>query len=220
VAAPGYPGVRRPVNATAIAQAVKEAGLAALNPEALARFEAYLALLLKWNSRLNLTAIRRPEAIVRRHFVECIQCAQELPQIPEPATLLDFGSGAGFPGIPIAICRPDISVTLTESQRKKAAFLREVVRTLDLKAEIFDGRVEQMPTSQRFTYVTLRAVDKMTEACEAALPRVATQGWLIVFSTTGTEAELEAALPEIGWRRKVPIAGLERGQLLFGQPRH
>ena len=107
-----------------------------LPPGAGDQLAAYLALLLKWNSKLNLTAVREPAEIVRRHLVECIQCAQALPEV---RTLLDFGSGAGLPGVPIAIVRPEIRVTLGESQGKKSAFLREVVRTLGLNAEVFDS---------------------------------------------------------------------------------
>ena len=87
-----------------------EAGLAPLDAVLAGRFEDYLSLLLRWNARVNLTAIRDEEGILRRHFVESIACARALPA--GIATLLDFGSGAGFPGIPIALCRPEIAVTL------------------------------------------------------------------------------------------------------------
>src|ERR1700716_2998312 len=96
----------------------------------------YLDLLLKWNARTNLTAIRDPEEIVRRHFGESLFAAQNLklgnpaPSAPSVITLFDLGSGAGFPGLPIALFRPEIQVTLAESQNKKAVFLREAVRTL------------------------------------------------------------------------------------------
>ncbi len=112
-------------------------GVAGLDARAVEQFEAYLALLMKWNARMNLTAARKPEEIVRRHFVESIFAARQIPK--QAKTLLDFGSGAGFPGIPIAICRPKIGVTLAESQGKKAAFLREAVRTLGLRAEVWAG---------------------------------------------------------------------------------
>ena len=94
------------------------------------RFEDYLSLILRWNARVNLTAIRDEEGILQRHFVESIACARALPA--DITTLLDFGSGAGFPGIPIALCRPEISVTLAESQGKRAAFLHEAVRVLGI----------------------------------------------------------------------------------------
>jgi len=86
-------------------------------------FGAYAALLIRWNARMNLTAVRDEEGILRRHFAESIVCARILP--PGITTLLDFGSGAGFPGLPIALCRREIAVTLAESQGKKVAFLRE-----------------------------------------------------------------------------------------------
>ncbi len=124
----------------------------------------YLDLLLRWNLRLNLTAVREPEQIIQRHFVECAFAAQHLP--PDIATLLDYGSGAGLPGIPIAICRPEIRVTLAEAQGKKAAFLREALRVLNLKGEVYDGRVETMPEQLRFDAVSMRAVEKM----ELAIP--------------------------------------------------
>jgi 16S rRNA (guanine527-N7)-methyltransferase len=138
-------------------------------PQILPKLSAYLDLLLKWNARTNLTAIRDPEEIVRRHFGESLFAGLHLS--PEANTVLDFGSGAGFPGLPIAILHPEIAVTLAESQNKKSTFLREVVRTLGLKAEIWASRVETMPEGFQFHTVTLRAVDNMAAALSAAAPR-------------------------------------------------
>src|SRR6266436_3195406 len=104
------------------------------------QLSTYLDLLLKWNARTNLTAIRDPKEIVRRHFGESLFAARHIA--PETRTLLDFGSGAGFPGLPIALLHPEIQVTLAESQNKKATFLREVVRTLALSTEVWSSRVE------------------------------------------------------------------------------
>jgi 16S rRNA (guanine527-N7)-methyltransferase len=128
----------------------------------------YLDLLLKWNARTNLTAIREPEEIVRRHFGESLFAAQHLGKC---TTLLDFGSGAGFPGLPIQLLRPELKVTLAESQNKKSTFLREVVRTLGLKTEVWADRVEAMPASRSFDVVALRAVDNMQVAVAAASQR-------------------------------------------------
>src|SRR5712675_2223238 len=125
----------------------------------LPQLSTYLDLLLKWNARTNLSAIRDPEEIVCRHFGESLFAAQQLA--PNTASLLDFGSGAGFPGLPIALLRPDIQVTLAESQNKKATFLREAVRSLNLPTEVWPGRVESMPASRQFHTVALRAVDNM-----------------------------------------------------------
>jgi 16S rRNA (guanine527-N7)-methyltransferase len=176
--------------------------VAALDARAVEQFEVYLALLMKWNARVNLTAARQPEEIVRRHFAESIFAAQQIPK--HVKTLLDFGSGAGFPGIPIAICRPKIGVTLAESKGKKAAFLREAVRTLGLRSEVWAGRVEEMASERVFDAVTLRAVDKMAAACEAAVNRLATGGWMAVFTTLKLEASLEK-LKGIRWEAAVVI---------------
>jgi 16S rRNA (guanine527-N7)-methyltransferase len=144
------------------------------------QLSTYLDLLLKWNARTNLTAIRDPEEIVRRHFGESLFAARYLD--PGTITLLDFGSGAGFPGLPIALLRPDIQVTLAESQNKKAAFLREAVRTLNLPTEVWSDRVESMPATRRFHAVALRAVDNMTAAIAAAAPRAIHQLLLLAGS--------------------------------------
>ena len=147
-----------------------------------AQLSIYLDLLLKWNARTNLTAIREPEEIVRRHFGESLFAGRQLGACK---TLLDFGSGAGFPGMPIQLLRPDIQVTLAESQNKKATFLREVVRTLGLKTEIWAGRVEAMPLERCFDVVAMRAVDDMGVALREARARVAAGGQLMVLTTSG-----------------------------------
>jgi len=196
-----------------IVAAIAKAGLETLPSLAIEQLTKYLHLLLRWNSRINLTAIREPHEIVRRHLVECVQCAQLLPPV---STLLDFGSGAGLPGIPIAIVRPETRVTLGESQGKKTAFLGEVVRALSLNAQVYSERVENMPTDRLFDAVTLRAVDRMADACRAASLRVGPNGWLVVFATSATEPSI-AQLPEIAWKNRVLIPTLKDGFLLFGQ---
>ena len=188
-----------------------------LNPldSALARqFENYLSLLLRWNARTNLTAIRDEEGIRARHFVESVACAQALP--PGIATLLDFGSGAGFPGIPIALCRPEIAVTLAESQGKKAAFLREAVRTLGLSCKVHSGRAESL--GFRFDCVTLRAVDRMPQAVQTASGLVSPGGWLSLM-TTETELEpLRAALGKaFDWQAPIPLTGSESRFLVLAR---
>ena len=188
--------------------------VAGLEPRAVEQFEAYLALVVKWNARINLRSVRKPEEIVRRHFIESIFAAQHVPK--NVKTLLDFGSGAGFPGIPIAICRPKLGVTLAESQGKKASFLREAVRTLGLRAEVWAGRVEEMAPERVFDAVTLRAVDKMPTACRTAVERLAARGWIGVFATLKTEAALEK-LKGIRWEASVAIPGSEQEILKTGR---
>lgn len=177
------------------------------------RFEQYLSLLMRWNARLNLTSIRDEEGILRRHFVESIACARALPT--GIATLLDFGSGAGLPGIPIGLCRPEICVTLGESQGKKAAFLQEAIRTLRLMARVHAGRAEQLAVT--FDCVTLRAVDRMGEAVKLAAGLVAGSGWLALMTTRGDVAALQkAAGAQFCWREALPLPGSEERVLALG----
>uniref|UniRef100_A0A7V4XS59 Ribosomal RNA small subunit methyltransferase G n=1 Tax=Acidobacterium capsulatum TaxID=33075 RepID=A0A7V4XS59_9BACT len=178
------------------------------------RLGAFLALLLKWNARTNLTAIREPEMIVRRHFADSMFCARNLPEGTK--TLLDFGSGGGFPGIPVALLRPEVSVTLAESQGRKASFLREAVRSLELRAEVWAERVEEMPAGRCFDCVTLRAVDRMMDACRAAAERVAVGGTMMVFTTERLREEVAAGLAGWSWSSVLRLPHAEQGLLLVG----
>jgi len=191
-----------------------EAGLDRLDSAVADRFEEYLSLLLHWNARINLTAIRDEEAILSRHFLESIVCARALPA--GIANLLDFGSGAGFPGVPIALCRPEIAVTLAESQGKKAAFLQEAVRTLRLSAMVHAHRAELL--GFEFDCVTLRAVDRMPQAVEAAATMVAPGGWLALMTTSGELGRLQmAAGAMFAWLSIHLLPGSGARLLAFGE---
>jgi 16S rRNA (guanine527-N7)-methyltransferase len=179
-----------------------EAGQAPLDATQTQRFEELLSLFLRWSARINLTAIRDKDGILKRHFVESIACARALPA--GISTLLDFGSGAGFPGIPIALCRPEIAVTLAESQGKKAAFLREAVRVLGLCTTVHSGRAEAL--TAEFDCVTLRAVDKMELAVQSSIKLVRPGGWLALMTTTaGLPILKSAAGAEFTWRQHLPL---------------
>jgi 16S rRNA (guanine527-N7)-methyltransferase len=156
------------------------------------QLSTYLDLLLKWNARTNLTAIRDPEEIVRRHFGESLFAGRHLlPKLSTQATLLDFGSGAGFPGLPIQLLCPELQVTLAESQNKKASFLREAIRTLGLQTEVFASRVETMPGDRLFDAITLRAVDNMLAALASATQRLTPRGWLVTLAAGPPDASAE-----------------------------
>ncbi len=189
-------------------QLLAEAGQEPISAKQAGQFEAYCSLLLRWSARVNLTAIRDREGILSRHFVESIACARALPS--GIASVLDFGSGAGFPGIPIAICRPEISVTLAESQGKKAAFLQEAVRVLGLGTKVHSGRAEKL--NAQFDCVTLRAVDRMESAVEAAGKLVRVSGWLMLMTTAGSQEKLAVAAGDgFSWQMvfALPKAGSE-----------
>lgn len=178
------------------------------------QLSTYLTLLLKWNTRTNLTAIRKPREIVLRHFADSLFCAQHVS--PGTQTLLDFGSGAGFPGIPIALSRPDIQVTLAESQSRKAAFLRESVRALSLNTTIWAKRVEAIPANQLYDAITLRAVDQMESACRTALPRLSPHGQLLIFTTDRLLNTHLAAIPSLDWQKPSHLPHSDHGLLLSG----
>ena len=199
---------------------LSEAGLDSLQDKQNKEFTEYLTLLLRWNARTNLTAVRDADAILERHFLESIACAQYLPE--GIATLLDYGSGAGFPGIPIAIGRPEIAVTLAESQNKKAAFLREAIRATGIAARVHAGRAEDL--REKFDCVTLRSVDRMELAVQSAAQLVAPHGWLVPLTT---QADLPAIRAAAGagfswsdlWADPKPLPGSEQRVLALGHLR-
>ncbi|HET7104970.1 MAG TPA: 16S rRNA (guanine(527)-N(7))-methyltransferase RsmG [Terracidiphilus sp.] len=168
------------------------------------RFGAYLSLLLRWNARINLTAVRDADGIVSRHFVESIACAHALPA--GIATLLDLGSGAGFPGIPIGLCRPEIQVTLAESQNRKAAFLHEAIRELGIDARVHAGRAEEIAGT--FDCITLRAVDRMSEAVRTAAQLAGPGKWIAVMTTGAALASVQdVAGASFQWSEPVALPG-------------
>jgi 16S rRNA (guanine527-N7)-methyltransferase len=189
-------------------------GLDPLDDETIRRFESYLSLFVRWNERLNLSAVRVEEGILSRHIVESIDVARALPV--GITTLLDFGSGAGLPGIPIALCRPEIEVTLAESQGKKAAFLQEAVRTLGISAKIYAGRAEDLRAV--FDCVTLRAVDRMPKAVANAVPMVAVQGWLALMTTDQDLLQLQSAAgAKFSFKETHALPGSMQRMLALGQ---
>jgi len=191
-----------------------EASQPPLDPVQSQHFYTLLSLFLRWSSRINLTSIRDEEGILSRHFVESIACARALPA--GISTLLDFGSGAGFPGLPIALCRPEIAVTLAESQGKKAAFLREAVRVLGVAAKVHSGRAETLAAT--FDCVILRAVDKMERAVQSAAMLVRPGGWLALMTTTAALPALKlAAGAEFTWAEPLPFPGSNDRLLALGK---
>ena len=187
-----------------------------LDPALGERFEDYLGLLMRWNARINLTAIRDEEGILTRHFVESIACARALPA--GIGTLLDFGSGAGFPGVPIALCRPEIAVTLAESQGKKAAFLQEAVRVLGLATKVYAGRAELLKA--RFDCVVLRAVDRMPQAVRAASKLASPEGRVLVMATKVELEQFDGLCgQEFSRFEAYPLAGSATGVLAIAHRR-
>ncbi|SVD46496.1 uncharacterized protein METZ01_LOCUS399350 [marine metagenome] len=122
------------------------------------RIEQYLQLLLKWNQKINLTAEKDPEEILKKHVFDSLQYSRA---IELGFRVMDIGSGAGFPGIPIKIIFPELQLVLVESQRKRCSFLETVVRDLEMEqVKVFNARAEDIPGNQagQFDLVVFRAV--------------------------------------------------------------
>jgi 16S rRNA (guanine527-N7)-methyltransferase len=150
---------------------------AELDDALLAAVDVHLTLLVRWNQRMNLSALRTPEAMVERHFGESLFAARHLCSRDADYCLFDLGSGGGFPGLPIKYWAPGLRLTLIESHGKKATFLREVGRALNLTGfSVLNARAESIP--QRASLVTMRAVEHFDRALLAAVSLVAPGGRL------------------------------------------
>ncbi len=159
------------------------------------KFLRYLELLLQWNVRAGLTSLTEPTDIILLHFVDSLLALKT--QMAPKATLLDVGSGAGFPGIPIKIVRPDLVVSLLESSSRKVAFLDRVAGELDLGLRIRRGRAESAGHDagwrEAFSMVTARAVAHLAVACELTLPFVHVGGKSVLLKGPRVTEELAAA---------------------------
>ena len=160
-----------------------------LNNEQISKFQRYLELLLEWNEKFNLTAITDKDEIEEKHFLDSIELVKYFDV--KNKTLLDVGSGAGFPGIPLAIVEPTLKVTLLESNGKRVTFLREVIKELDLKnVEVIQGRSEELGTRENYDIVTARAVKELNILLEITFYLVKVGGYFIAYKSTGVDEEI------------------------------
>jgi 16S rRNA (guanine527-N7)-methyltransferase len=192
----------------------------------------YIDLLLRWNARINLTAIRHPEEIVTRHFGESFFLARHLfpksgtdhrplTTVHCPPHVLDIGSGAGFPALPLKLWAPHIHLTLIESNHKKAAFLREVARALTLtNINVTTDRAEVLAAGSDFPrteVVTLRAVEHFEAILTQAVTLLARKGTLALLIGA---AQLPRLTPvtTMKWCRPIPIPKSHTRVLSIGVP--
>ena len=160
------------------------------------KFDRYAELLVEWNEKMNLTAITDPVGIAVKHFADSVSAMPLLPE-KQGIRVIDVGTGAGFPGIPLAIVRPDIRVTLLDSLNKRLTFLDEVCRQLGIEAETVHARAEDGARDQtlreRFDVATARAVAALPVLAEYCLPYVKVGGRFIAMKGPESEAECAAA---------------------------
>jgi 16S rRNA (guanine527-N7)-methyltransferase len=152
----------------------------------LERFSHFQKLLIEWNERVNLTAITNPADIVRKHFLDSLTLVPAILSLAgnNPVSIVDIGSGAGFPGIPLAIARPDWKICLLEATGKKVEFLNTVMSALGLSnTRAVAGRVEEIGHDpayrEQFSFAVARAVAPLSVLAEYALPFVRTGGYFI-----------------------------------------
>ena len=163
-------------------------------------FYQYMQLLIEWNQKMNLTAITEPEEILTKHFIDSISI---IPYIQEEKNILDIGTGAGFPGIPLKIVLPQNSFILLDSLNKRINFLKEVIRSLQLEnIEAIHGRAEEFcklkQKRENYDIVTSRAVAKLNVLLEYMLPFVKIGGKCICMKSSAIDEELDESQKAIG----------------------
>jgi len=215
-----------PLNSARLATLLEPFLKEPLPPSLLDQISIYIDLLHRWNARVNLTAIRQEEEIVTRHFGESLFMARHLfpksvARAPSPANaggaqttpvhpprVLDIGSGAGFPALPLKLWAPHIHLTLVESNHKKAAFLREVVRALTLtNIDVIADRLEALaarPGFPRAQVVTFRAVERFDAILHQAVAFLAPKATLALLIGVAQVPHL-TALATINWQTPIPV---------------
>jgi len=186
-----------------------------VNEQQIVYIQQYMKLLLAWNDKINLTAIRDPLEILYRHFCESMYAAVAVPV--ENGRLADVGSGAGFPGIPLKIIRPGLHTFLVESNMKKATFLAEVLRTIELPdTKVLVSRYEELGEDlMPLDYVCSRAVGEFEPFLAwAASERVATKQ--VILWIGGRDLDQARRGIEWEWREPIPVPHSLRRYLLVG----
>ena len=182
------------IRETLISQA-KELGMK-VTPEQAQQFQTYMELLLEWNEKINLTSITEPDQVVEKHFLDSMTLLL-WKKLKQGAKVIDVGTGAGFPGIPLKILRPDVDLTLLDGTMKRLNFLGEVCTALKLSARRVHKRAEEAGLDktmrERYDLATARAVAPLNVLAEYCLPLVKMKGYFIAMKGPGAAQELEEA---------------------------
>lgn len=196
-----------------------------LNEKALERFDKYAELLCEWNSFMNLTAIKEPDEIMKKHFVDSLSLLSAV-NIPEGASLIDVGTGAGFPGVPLLIARNDLKMTLLDSTNKRLDFIRAVLEAIGLSADVVHMRAEDAGKNtayrEKYDFATARAVSNLRDLSEYCIPFVKQNGYFVPMKSAKTDEEIsdaEKALKILGGKieeiKSFELDGAQRTVLLI-----
>ncbi len=174
-----------------------------LTQRQLAAFQVYADELIRWNQEFNLTAITDREGIQIKHFLDALSILKVLPPGSGPASVIDVGTGAGFPGLPLKIARPELAVTLAEATGKKAAFCEAVVEKLGLEGvTVLKSRAEELGQDpahrEQYDWALARAVAEMPVLAEYLLPLARVGGHALAQKGENAPAETQAAAGAIG----------------------
>jgi 16S rRNA (guanine527-N7)-methyltransferase len=199
-------------------------GADGLSSHQLDQVSAYLDRLMRWNARMNLTSVRDAEQIITRHFGESFFAAKQLlgREEPSPKSATDIGSGAGFPGLPIKIFAPGLRMRLVESQHRKATFLREVIRDLELEdCEVAAGRAESLAEREPGSadLVTLRAVEHFRDVLPIAAQLTSNTGSIGLLIGREQASTATTTLPNFEWNNQVQVPLSLSRVILIGRKR-
>lgn len=172
-----------------------------VTPEQEEKFRIYASLLVEWNEKINLTTVTDPEGIAAKHFLDSILILKYM-DIPQGESVIDIGTGAGFPGIPLKIMRPDLKLTLLDGLNKRLVFLAELLKELGLSAELVHARAEEAARQKdhrvKYGFASARAVAAMPVLCEYCLPFLKSNGVFAAMKGPDAGEELKSAEKAIG----------------------
>lgn len=167
-----------------------------ISEEKIIKLDKYAELLIEWNEKINLTSIKDADGVLIKHFIDSLWLLKELPEI-ENASLIDVGTGAGFPSLPCKIYNNKIKLTMLDSLRKRIDFLKTISNELEVKTECIHSRAEDLGKDSRhrekYDFATARAVAKLYELCEYCLPFVKVGGKFVALKGFEIEEELDEA---------------------------
>lgn len=202
-----------------------------LQQEQIKKFSQYLGLLLQYNQKINLTSLKTPQEIIVKHFLDSISCIKVITKHTnlEGASIIDVGTGAGFPGVPIKIVCPSVSLSLLEAKKKKTLFLEKITKEINfLKIEVLTGRAEAFGRCpdyrQKYDIVLSRALAPLNTLSEYCLPLARVGGWFVAQKGRLYQEETKKALKAVQFlggeligveKLKIPFINQERNLLII-----